>query len=275
MIGDFDSMSDHIKKFYSESLGDFPNSHYHLVIALNEAPDIEWPLIHAKVPLLPRGWFELARLTVKDRVEFTRDFWIKKLPYHPYLHEFIVEFFSFIEDIQIFLVQQKFDDPFEAHLVYCLKKDNGFFKGYPPALESDLLQLQADFPDVIFPKDYLAFLEVHNGLCKTTDCTGIFRSHLMKDYYDKFQKDLEDKEISSEEGTMVNPKSLIPFYESFGMPFYQCFFKEWYPEDEMGNVYYSGNTNTISDVKNKDPSREAMAFPTFSDWLTFYLEAIG
>lgn len=269
-------MSDHIKDFYRASTEDSPNSHFHQVIALNEGPDIEWETIHLKVPSLPRGWFELSRLDLRDRVEFTRDFWMKKLPFHPHLHEFIAEFFNLIEDIHVFLVQQKFDDPFEAHLVYRLKDDGGFFKGYPPALESELLQLQADFPDVIFPKDYIAFLQVHNGLCKTTDCTGIFQTKCMKAMYDNFQADLEksDKEISSATGSVINPKSLIPFYESFGMPFFQCFYKDWYPEDEMGNVYYSGNTNTISDVKNLDPSREAMAFPTFSDWLTFYLEAI-
>ena len=83
------------------------------------------------------------------------------------------------------------------------------------------------------------------------------------------------KGVTNTKGELINPHSLIPFYESFGMPFYQCFYKDWYPETEMGNIYYSGNTNTISDVKNKDPSSEAMAFSTFSDWLIFYLETIS
>ena len=58
------------------------------------------------------------------------------------------------------------------------------------------------------------------------------------------------------------------------MPFFQCFWLEWYPEDEMGNVYYSGVANTISDLAAKATSAENMAFPTFTDWLMFYLETI-
>jgi hypothetical protein len=58
------------------------------------------------------------------------------------------------------------------------------------------------------------------------------------------------------------------------MPFYQCFWAEWYPEQEMGNVYYSGESKTISDVFGSFSSSETMAFTTFTDWLMFYLERI-
>jgi hypothetical protein len=58
------------------------------------------------------------------------------------------------------------------------------------------------------------------------------------------------------------------------MPFFQCFWGEWYPEREMGNVYYSGFTRSISDYTQFGVGVETMAFETFTDWLMFYLETI-
>ena len=63
----------------------------------------------------------------------------------------------------IFLVQRKFDDPFEPHMVYGLNDDKGFFRGYAPAKDENINRLKAAFPDVVFPEDYLAFLQIHNG----------------------------------------------------------------------------------------------------------------
>lgn len=270
-------MNHHVKDFYKQFSDESPNGNFHKVIALHEAPDIDWSQIHLQVPSLPRGWFELARLNVSDRIEFTNDFWVAKLPYHKALTDFLTKFFDSVEDIQVFLVQQKFDDPFQSHLVYNLKNNAGFFKGCPPSLETDLLQMETDFSGLIFPNDYLKFLQIHDGFCKTTDCTGILSSKIIRTSYDMLQTKILElgKVVTNTKGEVINPHSLIPFYESFGMPFYQCFYKDWYPETEMGNIYYSGNTNTISDVKNKDPSSEAMAFSTFSDWLIFYLETIS
>lgn len=76
------------------------------------------------------------------------------------------------------------------------------------------------------------------------------------------------------EGSEVNPKHLIPFYESFGFPCYQCFWADWYPDQEMGNIYYSGLTHTISANRDETVGTENMSFPTFLDWLMFYLETI-
>ena len=91
--------------------------------------------------------------------------------------------------------------------------------------------------------------------------------------YTRFQKLLDNSEpLISPEGEVIDLKKLIPFYESFGMPVFQCFYSDWYPEQEMGNVYYSGLTQTISDLKL--PLSESLAFPTFLDWLLFYLEKV-
>jgi hypothetical protein len=115
---------------------------------------------------------------------------------------------------------------------------------------------------------------MHDGFCKTTDCTGVIASECVSKEYEKLQDFLQKQNpMITDKGTEVNPKTLIPFYKSFGMPFYQCFWSEWYPEQEMGNVYYSGVDKTISDISSQIGS-ESMAFATFIDWLIFYLERI-
>lgn len=268
-------MDFNIKEYYRQSPDESPRGHFHKVIALHESRDVDWGFVKKNDPNFCKGWFELSRLDPRDRIEFCRDFWLAKLPYHPMLQEFIINFFKQLDEIGVFMVQQKFDDPFEGHLVYCLSGNRGFFKGLSPITDQELNELRSDFPDYIFPVDYLAFLQIHNGFCKTTDTTGITRSTAMKENYDNFQAMLAEQDaLMTAEGVPVNPRSLIPFYESFGMPFFQCFYGEWYPEDEMGNVYYSTTMKTISIGKGKERSLDVMAFPTFTDWLLFYMEQI-
>lgn len=268
-------MDHHLKDFYREFSDEAPRGHFHSVIALNEHPDLNWSMIQDKVPNLCRGWFELAHLTAKDRIEFSREFWLSKLPYRQGLDEFIHRFFLSLDDIGVFLTQKKFEDPYEAHLVYSIKEDGGFFRGACPATEKKLNELQKTFSDTILPNDYLAFLQIHNGFCKATDCTGIISVEHVPEIYSTIQNFiLQHEPIATSRNTVVNPKTLIPFYESFGMPFYQCFWAEWYPDQEMGNVYYSAESKTISDVYSGMSSSEMMAFPTFTDWLMFYLERV-
>lgn len=268
-------MDNHIKDFYSQFCDDTPKGNFHKVISLNKEPKLDWGKAVKLVPNLPKGWFELAHLSVQDRIDFTRDFWLTKLPYHPNLDDFLNRFFGSLDDIIIFLTQQKFDDPFEAHMVYSLKGDKGFFRGASPATEQEIVKLQNEFLGIMLPEDYLAFLQINNGFCKTTDCTGITSSKLMKENSDRFQKMLiEENTVITNKGKPVDPTQLIPFYESFGMPFYQCFWVDWYPGQEMGNVYYSGITKSISEVNGNTSSGESMSFPTFNDWLMFYMELV-
>lgn len=269
-------MDHHVKGYYRQSSDDDPRGHFHHVIALHEAVDLSWPAMTEKAPHLPRGWFELAHLPTKDRIEFTRDFWLTKLPYRQGADESIDSFFGSLDDICIFITQKKFDDPYEAHLVYSMKGDSGFYRGLAPINEKQRNTLQKAFSRYPLPNDYLAFLDIHDGFCKTTDCTGLTRSENMPESYAKFQDMLQKSEpIVTSKGNVVDPQTLIPFYASFGMPFYQCFWGEWYPEGEMGNVYYSGESKTISDVFSGGSSSEIMAFPMFIDWLMFYLERIN
>lgn len=266
-------MDHHIKEFYNQSSGDSPRGNFHSVIPLHLSKNITWEEIKNIAPELTRGWYELARLDDADRLEFTKDFWISKLPYRQGVDELINKFFSSLDGIGIFITQKKYDDPYSVHLVYSIKGDGGFFCGCPPITERRLGDLQEFFQHNILPRDYIAFLQIHDGFCKTTDSTGIIKSEDVPQTYIDFQR-LQPEPIMTSKGTFVDPKSLIPFYESFGMPFYQCFWSDWYPEGEMGNVYYSSEGKSISDIYTGMTSTETMAFPTFTDWLLFYLERL-
>lgn len=265
-------MDVHIKEYYCQFSNDSPNGHFHKVVALHESPDASWKEMHALAPNLSKGWFELSRLKTEDRIEFVRDFWLAKMAYHPNLSEFLMQFFGSLDDIGIFITQKMFDSPYEAHLVYSMKNDSGFFHGEPGATPQEIDQLQKLFPNYILPADYKVFLQIHNGFCKATD-TGIIPTSLMFKAYETFQEMLRGQDqLLTPEGNAVDPKSLIPFYESFGLPCFHCFWGEWYPAQEMGNIYFSGLTNTISSCRSAEASPENLAFPTFTDWLMFYLE---
>lgn len=267
-------MDSHAQELYSAYSDDNPHGHFHKVIALQCNKKLDWSAASDLAPELPKGWYELSRLTLKDRIDFTREFWLSKLPYHRDLNRFLENFFQSLDDIAIFLTQANIDEPFRAQCVYSLRDNGGFFRGDPPATENQILNLRKDFPNIAFPADYLAFLSVHNGFAKLTD-TGITQSGRMKTSYEEFNKEQEKRGPAITcAGTPVNPASLIPFYKSFNMPFYQCFWSDWYPENEPGNVYYSGATNSISDCTKADLHVETMAFETFTDWLIFYLEKI-
>lgn len=267
-------MDHHIKEFYCQFSEMTPHGTFHSVIPLHEHSILKWEEVRSRIPFFCKGWYELMHLSSRDRIEFSRDFWRSQLPYHRDLDDFLFRFFNGLDDIGVFLTQKKYDDPYQAYLVYSLKGDRGFFSGRLPASSVELEALQKQFPSLIFPEDYLKFLQIHNGFSKTTDSTGIIPSDSLYESYLAFQNTIGKEEpILAPHGRTVDPASLIPFYESFGMPFFQCFWKEWYPEQEMGNVYYSGATRSISDIQVGIGS-DTMAFPTFIDWLIFYLESV-
>lgn len=267
-------MDSHAVEYYSSYSDEVPSRRFHRVIALHDNPHLIWEEASEMAPQLCKGWYELSRLRTMDRIEFTHDFWLAKMPYHPLLNEALSKYFSSLDDVGIFLVQKQNDEPFEPQMVYSFAQNDGFFHGNAPALENEIFALQKRFSDYILPVDYLAFLQIHNGFAKLTD-TGIMKSTEMKEQYQIFQAILQQEDpLVTVDGAAVNPRSLIPFYKSFGMPFFQCFWGEWYPENEMGNVYYSGLTKSISDCTKSDFHIETMAFETFTDWLIFYLEKI-
>ncbi len=267
-------MGNSIRDYFSSASDDLPKGNFHRVIALHEDPHLEWETLHKSAPNLCRGWYELAKLNKKDRIEFLSEYWMNKLPYRQGVSEFLAGFLQNLDDIGVYITQRVFDATYECYLVYCLKEDSGFYKGLPPATDEQVQALLKQFPDLMLPPDFLAFLQIHNGFSKTTDSTGIIPSGSIYEYYEKFQALPANEVIKTLAGNDVNPSALIPFYKSFGMPYYQCFWSEWYPEGEMGNVYYSEQIKTIFINENEGVTEESMAFPTFLNWLKFYLERI-
>jgi hypothetical protein len=268
-------MDSHFSTYFHEFSEGSPMGAFHSVIALHEAPDISWRSISKKVPALPKAWFELAQLPREDRIEFLHEFWQSKMIYHPNLSEFLKSFFGSLDDIGIFITQKKYEDPLCPQIVYSIEGDVGFYRGAPPASEEVIAQLQGSFPEVILPKDFLTFLQIHNGFYKTTDCTGLTTAEKMRENYLEFQREVSGSEpIFTQNNKPVDPTTLYPFYKSFGLPDYQCFWADWYPENEMGVVYYSGVNRIVSDVSDGGMTIEHLCFPTFTDWLIFYLERV-
>ena len=253
------------------------SKHFHQVIALHEKPSMDWDAVSTLVPTLPRGWYELSQLPVEDRIEFTYSFWQSKLLFSPAVEskveKCLEDFFSTLEDVGIFVAQVKKDGPFDVHMVYSLKDEAGYFQGYPPASIETIASFAKRLSHVNFPLDYLAFMEIHDGFSKYTD-TGIIKTKEMVPIYQRLQRLLSHEFLVRPDGQLINPESLIPFYESFGLHCYQCFYAEWYPGDEMGNVYFSEPERSISNFLDPDGGEGTLAFSSFLEWLVFYLEDI-
>jgi len=264
----------HIHKFFSE--GD-SQKHFHQVIALHESPELEWSALSRQMPLLPRGWFELSRLGMEDRIEFTQEYWLSQLPLatseNVHLEKGLREFFENLDEIGIYALQSKKDGSFEMHMVYSQKDATGFFQGSPPATEEAIVSLAKRFGQISFPPDYLAFLRIHDGFSKYTD-TGLIKSRDMAQVYQKLQHLLVEEVLVKPDGQLIDPENLIPFYESFGLHCYQCFYTDWYPNDEMGNVYFSEQDRSVSNYHDNQMLEENLAFSSFLEWLVFYLEDI-
>ncbi len=269
-------MGDFFSDPLSDSLGHLSRKeHFHKVIALHEEPDLTWEFLNSQVPALPRGWYELSRLPASYRIEFTRDYWLSKIPNtlrdNENLERRIISFFDELEELGIYATQTSPGLPFDVHMVYGLKDAAAFFNGSPPASLDTINNLEKQFGTISFPRDYLNFLQIHDGFCKYTD-TGLIKTRDMVKTYLKFQQLLGDEVIVAAQGQIINPSSLIPFYESYGLHCYQCFFTDWYEGEEMGNVFFSEQEKLMSNFLDANHLQENMAFPTFLDWLLFYLE---
>jgi hypothetical protein len=229
-----------------------------------------WEEAARKFPYLSRGWYELSRLAKEDRVEFTLDFWLTLIPFVPNAHEKIRQFFARLEDVSIILAKK--GGAYFPECVYLFKEGNGFFRGALPCSREEIDGTNMQL-DGALPRDFLSFLRIHNGFGKAYD-SGILR---MEELF-SLKKELENFLMGSEkrihcDGIAIDPDSLIPFYKSAGGYSYQCFYADWYPSSEIGNVYLSLREYTISRYI-LGSSEETLAFPTFLNWLVFYLEGI-
>jgi hypothetical protein len=242
------------------------------VIFLSEEKNINWNELSEKVPDLPRGWFELSRIPTEERIEFISEGWFNRLPFNPIATPYISHFFSRLDDIAILVVKRDFE--YSAEMVYSFSDNRSFFRGLPPLNEEDVRIMKRE-AGVNLPRDFLSFIRLHNGFGKLTD-PGIIRAEELMIARNDVRQILNnsDKEIQWQ-GQIIDPESLIPFYEDYGLNSFQCFFSDWYPNSEMGNVYLSGINYTISDTTDRIFWAEQMAFPSFLEWLAMYLEGMN
>ncbi|MBN2479407.1 MAG: hypothetical protein JXA94_04190, partial [Parachlamydiales bacterium] len=209
----------------------------------------------------------------EDRIEFSRDFVLKTLPYVPMVYSFIYDFFHNLQDINVILTKKNKEDKFLATLVYSLNNNDTFFIGYPPANQDTIDQVNFEFNNLL-PEDFLTFSKIHSGFKKNED-SGIFPLEMLKTAYDEFQIIASSKQASIRvANSFIDSKSLIPFYQSYSKDNFQCFFSQWFPKGNIGNVYYDGSDNTISDYQNFMLQHEDLAFESFLDWLIFYLDIL-
>ncbi len=233
------------------------------MIPLSESPDLKWDEAQKEVPRLTKGWFELSRLEPSIRLEFIRDYWFNALPYIPTFRAFIDRFFAKVEEVGMVAATSG------IFLTYSLIGRSEFFLGGPPLIddEIDTLRGQIDFP---LPEDFLKFFRIHNGFFKGGD-TGIFSSGVLVEEAQRFK----ELEVPLKLGTeKIASDLLLPFYRSFGLDVYQCFYSDWYPDGGVGNVLCSLGEGTISDYRTREKGRDYLAFSSFLDWLTFYMEEV-
>jgi hypothetical protein len=221
---------------------------------------------------MPQGWFELSRISSGDRIEFVREFWMMRLPYHPALKG-VREFFDKLDDVGVVVSRQNQEEPWRSELVYSLRDNSTFFRGLVPASDGAIDRVRKQL-GIALPRDFLAFVRLHNGFGKLTEI-GLMPIESMQQVHQELVGHLvaSNHPLRSKEG-FVDPESLYPFYEEFGLGC-QCFYSDWYPESEMGNVYFSSVDYIISDTTDRRSWSEQLAYLTFLNWLSAFLSGMG
>jgi hypothetical protein len=229
---------------------------------------IVWSEVELLDPTFPRGWFELSQVPSEDRLEFIKSFWLNHLPFQPKAHLAISDFFNALDDVSVVLTKAK--EHWEPQLVYSLMDNSCFFRGLSPARDDEMMELrdELDFP---FPSDFSAFTKIHNGFGKRSELDLLKISQIpaatrrLKEILIKAIEPVRSGE------TIVDAGTLVPFFETSGLSSFQCFYEDWYPGSEMGNIYFSGIDSTLSDTSRRETWEENGAFPTFLEWLASYL----
>lgn len=224
-----------------------------------------------KAKNLPKGFFELAKLPKKDRIDFSGSFWEATLPYSPKTHEFMTDFFSRVDDIGIYLIKREIDSEYSCHLVYSLGDEEAFFRGLPSASADQIAGLKNAI-GTILPEDYLCFLQIHNGFAKNGDYGMIHSETILSEMASLQTEAMQMPNKPSFQNKPVDPSCLIPFYKTNGFNVYECFYQGWYPDKEMGNIQLSLGEGQKIDYSDPTARIKKMAFPTFLDWLMNYME---
>ncbi|HAB99089.1 MAG TPA: hypothetical protein DCE71_04635 [Parachlamydiales bacterium] len=158
-------------------------------------------------------------------------------------------------------------------MVYSLADNSSFFRGLPPCTDEEFRQIQVEIPYDL-PRDFQAFCRIHHGFGKLSELGLLTLDEMIEEREHVIQSILEANSILRSGDQNIDPNLLIPFYESFGLASYQCFYADWYPASEMGNIYLSGIDYTVSDITDRRTWSEHLAFPTFIEWLVYYLEGM-
>jgi hypothetical protein len=249
----------------------YDDANFEEVLVLSEEPKKNWSDIEQLVPSLPRGWFELSRIPSEDRVEFSCSYWLKRLPFNPKAYAAISEFFSALDDVGVVLVKNK--ESWIPQLVYSFMDNSCFFRGLPPATEAQVEELKSEL-DFAFPSDWVAFTKIHNGFGKLSELNLLKIEEIPAARRKVVEMLLKAPRIVRSGERAIDPSSLVPFFEASGLSSFQCFYADWYPENEMGNVYFSGIDYTVSDANRERPSAEGGGFSSFLEWLASYLEGM-
>jgi hypothetical protein len=233
------------------------------VIALQDYPKAVFEEWISKAPLLPKGWWELSLLPCADRIDFVSTFWNMRFPYRPHVSKVIQQFFSCVEDLGVYLVKKHSEDCFKAHLVYSMSDEQGFYYGLLSATKEAIKGVH-DVVKVRWPEDYLSLLKIHNGFAKNSDEGVLPLEKIMAEKHLMYGECVNGLYQMTFEQEPLDPECLIPFYKKDAQ-FYQCFHKEWYPDQEMGSL------GILLSQESQRGVCLQQVFPSFLSWLTMYM----
>jgi len=223
--------------------------------------DINWKRISyenalKKAPTLPKGWYELARFSKKQRVEWIRALWAQVLP------QFTMK--DAIEKVDLEIHARK---PVLKYMV-----SGELYWGAPPATMPQIARV-GEVIDCDFPPDFCAFYQIHNGFFKEGE-SGILPLQKLRQAHNVLSVHITqlEKEMLFR-GEKVNPMALVPFYEKRDGKIYQCFFKPWKVEGQMGNVQCALDEGYLADPQGSKSEMRDPAFETFTGWLNDYVES--
>lgn len=223
---------------------------------------------------VPRGWYELSRISAHLRVEFTREFWLNQFSFHPKATPAIEDFFASLDDVTLIAWRERNEEPWNCELVYSLADNSTFFRGLVPADEGEIVFAKKKLAHDL-PHDFWAFSRLHNGFGRVT-LPGIFPLEDLKEARNRLiDMVLRSEKLLKMGEKIIDPRSLFPFFEEYGVDSFQCFNAEWYPGSEMGNVWFSGIDFTLSDTNSRKNWEENLAYPTFLEWLADYLGGVN
>jgi hypothetical protein len=244
------------------------------VRVLEEERAWSWERAKTLCPRLPRGWFELSRCASDVKREFVLDFWLSHFSFQPHVHPMFIDFFTKVEDISVVVTQSAVGEAFVPELVYSLKEDRTFFRGFVGASEGEVREAQSTF-SFLLPKDYLAWMKIHNGFGKLSEMGMLPLDELFPLYRSVQMIQLNWKEPLYIRNRRVDPSSFVPFFEAEGLQSFQGFYTDWHTGHEIGNVHVSGMECRISDFDGVHPDTDALAFGSFLDWLAHYLQGMN